>query len=794
MHVKPDHIPSEIQSLESFMFWKNIRKGDGKMTKSPVSSAGIGIAHNNTDELMPFELAKERLSKASGLGLGISLLDGVKVNVETHTGYLWCLDFDGFAEPNSDKVDYGVTEFIDAFPSYIEISPSGTGFKYFFVCDRPPQSKSKIKFGPSDFADEYPNVTKYAHREIEVFSRSFYLALTGQVFSSSTAEIKFVSSHELEAILEKLNHWAKSTGGSGTTASSNAGQKLRSTVTSSFYSKLTKPCLEAVLAFVDHVDEQVWTNTANALARVYGEDGRSYFQTYSKGDYASTPYAGYNSDECHRRFNRALNELKGKPDGFGMKHLIEIASNHSDWQNPKLEYEVVNPFDVLSDDDETGVDSTDPLEELQRRFCIIDTHGDIRILDRDQINSACNGNYKGDISFYKKFDGELMMKRFLETLPISSKPNVVIPNFWVNPLTLLYDQTAFTPNVTSPTTLNYWTGHTISPIANNNYAIIDDYLLKVICNDDSASHWYLVRFLAHMLQFPEEKPGIVPVLIGGQGTGKGVFFQLLKAIWSKTTLLVSDVNAVVGQFNAALERHYVVCMDEALFSGDKKSLDRLKSIVTEPTIRIEEKYQPARSIDSLHRFFAATNHDQFAHVEKDERRFFFLRVSPAHKQDVDYFSRLCDSFSDGQTLEGFVAFLLSLDLAEFNIRERPKTTEYDSQRIKSLDKFERYWNEVLLDSNFGADDSFIQEDWEAESFISTKDLVRHYKKYYPKADKYEPIQTSYISQAIIRLCPSAKPVRRTSNNKQQRGFDLPDIQTARSEFDKHFNIATNWDE
>ena len=170
MEIYPDHIPSEIQSLESFMFWKNIRKGDGKMTKSPVSSTGFRIAHNNTDELMPFESAKERLSETSGLGLGISLLEGVKVNVETHTGYLWCLDFDGFAEPNSDKVDDGVTEFIDAFPSYIEISPSGTGFKYFFVCDRLPQSKSKIKFGPSEFAEKYPNITKYARREIEVFS------------------------------------------------------------------------------------------------------------------------------------------------------------------------------------------------------------------------------------------------------------------------------------------------------------------------------------------------------------------------------------------------------------------------------------------------------------------------------------------------------------------------------------------------------------------------------------------------------------------------------------------------
>ena len=345
MEIYPDHIPSEIQSLESFLFWKNISKGDGKMTKSPVSSAGFGIAHNNIDELMPFESAKEKLSKARDLGLGISLRDGIKVKMEAGEGYLWCLDFDGFAEPHSDTVDDGVWEFVDSFPSYTEISPSGTGFKYFFICDRPPQSKSKIKFGPSDFAEEYPNVTKYAHREIEVFSCSFFLALTGQVFSPSTAEIKFVSSHELEAILEHLSTWAKTTGGSGTTVSSNSAQNPVSTTSNTSYIKLTKPSLEVVLACVDHVDEQIWTDTANALARVYGEDGRSYFQKYSKGDYAGTPYAGYNSDQCHRRFERALNELKGKPDGFGIKHLIEIASNHPDWNNEKVKFEEVNPFE-----------------------------------------------------------------------------------------------------------------------------------------------------------------------------------------------------------------------------------------------------------------------------------------------------------------------------------------------------------------------------------------------------------------------------------------------------------------
>ena len=425
MEIYPDHIPSEIQSLESFMFWKNIRKGDGKMTKSPVSSTGFRIAHNNTDELMPFESAKERLSETSGLGLGISLLEGVKVNVETHTGYLWCLDFDGFAEPNSDKVDDGVLSFVESFPSYTEISPSGTGFKYFFVCDRPPESKSKIKFGPSDFADEYPNVTKYVHREIEVFSRSFYLALTGRVFSSSTAEIKFVSSHELEAILEELNRWAKSTGGSGTTASSNAAQKSISTTLNTSYSKLTKPCLEAVLACVDHVDEQIWSDTVNVLARVYGEEGCAYFQSYSKGDYAGTHYVGYNSDECHRRFDRALNELKGKPDGYGANHLLSLARTHAGWSESSLEYE--SPFTCSASNSETliNTDKSLPMSESIRELPANIDRMDIRNGERFREHFCGTLCFVRDTGDVLNFDAVKGWTRGNSDLPMQAAKEVV---------------------------------------------------------------------------------------------------------------------------------------------------------------------------------------------------------------------------------------------------------------------------------------------------------------------------------------------------------------------------------
>ena len=90
--------------------------------------------------------------------------------------------------------------------------------------------------------------------------------------------------------------------------------------------------------------------------------------------------------------------------------------------------------------------------------------------------------------------------------------------------------------------------------------------------------------------------------MGGEGTGKGMFFKASLKNLGKNQLLVSDINEIVGNFNASLERNLIICMDEALFKGDKRAQDKLKSIVTEQNIRIEQKYEPRHTIQSFHRF------------------------------------------------------------------------------------------------------------------------------------------------------------------------------------------------
>ena len=430
------------------------------------------------------------------------------------------------------------------------------------------------------------------------------------------------------------------------------------------------------------------------------------------------------------------------------------------------------------------------LATIQNRFALLNLSGEIRIVDKDQIADVLAGKAK-EISFYKRTEGQILITRELENLPYPTNSKVEYNNFVNNPNTFMYDAVAFSPLVTPPSTLNYWIEPAIKP-KQGDWFVIQEFIHTVICNNNVALFEYLIRYLAHMLKRPDEKPGIMIVFLSGQGTGKGTFYKLIGRVWSRTTLQVSDIGEAVGQFNASLERNYVVCMDEALFAGDKKSLDKLKSLVTEPSCRIEQKFQPSRTIDSYHRFFAASNHNHFANVEKDDRRFLFIRLSTVHKQDQLYFDAVNDALDNDDAIAAMMYDLMNLDLSGFNIRKRPLTEEHLSQRLQSLNGFERLWFEVLQSGRFPAR-YHGYTDWGQGIFISTDNLIDAYTEYDKNASKYQPIQSQQIANALQSICPSAKKSRSTILGKQQRGYDLPDIIVARKEFEMVLGTIVEWE-
>jgi hypothetical protein len=433
-----------------------------------------------------------------------------------------------------------------------------------------------------------------------------------------------------------------------------------------------------------------------------------------------------------------------------------------------------------------------PLSILQDNFGIYEASGELWIVDLSEVADIQAGKMVGELSFYKKQAGEVKMRRFLEASSFDSDPKNLISQFWLSPKTRVFKQTAFSPEKTDIATINFWVGNVIAP-KQGDWSQIHQFLEGVICGGDKEVSNYLLSYLAHMIQCPEEKPGIMVVLLGSQGTGKGTFFNLLRRLWPRTTLQVGDIDQIVGTFNASLERNYIVCMDEALFAGDRKKLDRLKSLVTEPVCRIEQKYQPSRTIDSYHRFFAASNSEQFAHIERDDRRFLFLRVADSKKCDTDYFSHLHKQMENPLVISAMLYDLINLDISSFNIRRRPATNEHLNQKLQSLTGFERFWFEILQSGCLTGSDISSFDEWVDVRFVPTHTLITNFKNYDKHSERYGTFQSRAIATHLEKYCPSAKSTRgKSSHSKQVRGYDLPALQVARAEFQRAIGGEIDW--
>ena len=217
----------------------------------------------------------------------------------------------------------------------------------------------------------------------------------------------------------------------------------------------------------------------------------------------------------------------------------------------------------------------DPLVELQKAFCLFCFDSQLRIGVRKEIATFWPGIVMPILICIRLADGKILMRRHLETLTVSRAPKQLTEDFLVDPNTLKYDEIAFTPATTPNTTLNYWVPPSIKPIAGD-WSVIREILLLLICNGDRKLYGYLVRFLSSHVAKARGKTRYHDRAFRRARYWKGTLFNLLQRIWSKTTLHISDVEHVTGGFNGAMERNYIVNMDEALFAGDRRSMDQAK--------------------------------------------------------------------------------------------------------------------------------------------------------------------------------------------------------------------------
>jgi hypothetical protein len=210
----------------------------------------------------------------------------------------------------------------------------------------------------------------------------------------------------------------------------------------------------------------------------------------------------------------------------------------------------------------------------------------------------------------------------------------------------------------------------------------------------------VLDYLALLVQKPAEKIRFALLIRGAQGTGKSWIGNLMERIIGTPNVVRPSNDEVVSRWTGWMEGAQLAIVEELMTLGRLEVANRLKPVITDPTIRIEEKYCSLYSIPNHLNFICFTNHEDALKIEHGDRRWLVV-FSPAAKQDAGYYERLFGYLESGGA--AFVKqWLLQRQTVLNGHGVAPATSGKETMRRMSMGDAESY----LLDLYEGREPPF----------------------------------------------------------------------------------------
>ncbi|KAA6378906.1 MAG: hypothetical protein EZS28_025567, partial [Streblomastix strix] len=137
---------------------------------------------------------------------------------------------------------------------------------------------------------------------------------------------------------------------------------------------------------------------------------------------------------------------------------------------------------------------------------------------------------------------------------------------------------------------------------------------------------------------------------------------------------ITDIDDFVGKFNTAIENKMLAIANETKNFGESRmsNMDALKSINTESSFVINEKYVSKHEVENVMNIIIVTNNIFPLKIENIDRRYVVCMCNSVHRGDLAYFTNLCNSF-DEDFYSNLFTFFMTRDISQFNPRNIPMT-------------------------------------------------------------------------------------------------------------------------
>ena len=352
-----------------------------------------------------------------------------------------------------------------------------------------------------------------------------------------------------------------------------------------------------------------------------------------------------------------------------------------------------------------------------------------------------------------------------------------------------YDGIVFNPclDEDNPRYFNIWKGFAVEA-HQGSCEKYKDHVRNIICSDNLTYFNFLWRWCARLVQKPHKLGEVAPVLLGEPGTGKNTFVDALGKIFGGHYLPLDNIDQLLGKFNFHLKNAVLIHGNEALWGGNRKEGGKLKATITEHNKVIEGKGKDTIIVPNFTHLILSSNEDWPVHLDRDDRRFFVLKVSSQRKEDKAYFKAIHDELEQG----GFEALLYQLlheDISNFNHRELPQTDEALGIKLMSAPSSEKYVFEALKVGCFDIGNTSPTESWPEEKLKTS--IYADYRAWCENEGESR-LSNEKLRTALNRIIPSVQTVRPGNKGENRpRYYQFPELNQARSEFQKAYKVSSS---
>jgi hypothetical protein len=332
------------------------------------------------------------------------------------------------------------------------------------------------------------------------------------------------------------------------------------------------------------------------------------------------------------------------------------------------------------------------------------------------------------------------------------------------------------PLVCPPEIYNLWIPFAMESVTEWKPKKIDIFLnhIKILCNHETETFDYCIKWLAQMIQYPAEKSTLL-LFQGEEGCGKGRFFQIIEnMIGSNKYLEVTNPEVHIwGNFNPLMASAYFVHLSELSKKQTLDSENKIKGLITDNALQINCKGKDPISTKNYSRFAAATNDSENMSTHAKDRRKFLISASNelVGEKNKPYFDRLTKKIENVNYIKSFYEYLKNVQGVENFTKIAIPMTKYQK---------------VLCELSITPIESFIKDKISRcqgglQLSISSRDLFDEFQEYLHISNtKYDVNLIKFGVRLTNLKLPGIETTPSSHGNIKK--FDIPALQ-------KHFGLG-----